>query len=349
MSKLLKDITTGALRRRRGGDDDLDLDDSDDERMARRRAKQREFAKMRQALLADEKVNEIANNPKKLAFFKALEDRDDDDEMDLDFDIGANSQGESSQDIQAEAEPAEPAAAQDNRESNKRKRPLEPSTDDTTNRPPPNLRRTAASVSRKPSSLTEIRETLSFLTETPEYDSFREDASVEEDIVYNTDKESEDESTGQENKTSTDGFAIPPNPRRTRGRVVDRLALLRAASSNSASGSTKSAFMSNSSSDGLPKIGFRPPPLLRRSTTASSSTSIGSSSSSSSGRMTTTANSATSGTKKGAVNYYAAARERERERELRVKERGGASSTASIFQQRALASSLGSLTRNQWE
>ncbi|CRG91112.1 Muscle M-line assembly protein unc-89 [Talaromyces islandicus] len=349
VSKLLKDITTGALRRRRGGDDDLDLDDSDDERMARRRAKQREFAKMRQALLADEKVNEIANDPKKVAFFKALEDRDDDDDMDLEFDYGTNSQGESSQVFQAEGEATEPAATHHNRQSTKRKRPLEPSTDDTTNRPPPNLRRTAVSVSRKPSSLTEIRETLSFLTETPEYDSFREDASVEEDIVYNTDKESEDESSAQENKTSTDGFAIPPNPRRTRGRVVDRLALLRAASSNSASSGTKSAFASNSSSDGLPKVGFRPPPLLRRSTTASSSTSISSSSSSSSGRMTTTANSATSGTKKGAVNYYAAARERERERELRVRERSSASSTASIFKQRALASSLGSLTRNQWE
>jgi mediator of replication checkpoint protein 1 len=349
VSKLLKDITTGALRRRRGDDDDLDLDDSDDERMARRRAKQREFAKMRQALLADDKVNEIANNPKKLAFFKALEDRDDDDDMDLEFDYGATSQGESSQDVQVEAEATELAAPQDTRQSNKRKRPLEPSTEDTTNRPPPNLRRTVASVSRKPASLTEIRETLSFLTETPEYDSFRQDASIEEEIVYNTDKESEDENTSQENKTSEDGFAIPPNPRRTRGRVVDRLALLRTASSNSASSGTKSAFMSNSSSDALPKVGFRPPPLLRRSTTASSGTSIGSSSSSSSGRMTTTGNSGTSGTKKGAVNYYAAARERERERELRVRERVGASSTASLLKQRAMTSSLGSLTRNQWE
>ncbi|KAH8703279.1 MRC1-like domain-containing protein [Talaromyces proteolyticus] len=346
VSKLLKDITTGALRRRRGGDDDLDLDDSDDERMARRRAKQREFAKMRQALLADEKVNEIANNPKKQAFFKALEDHDDGDDMEIEFDNGVNSQGESSQDVQPETESAK---AETSNQSKKRKRPLQPSAEETTNRPPPNLRRTAASVSRKPSSLAEIRETLSFLTETPEYDSFKEDASVEEEIVYNTDKEtSEDENMVSERRKSVDGFAIPPNPRRTRGRVVDRIALLRAASSNSASTITKSAFMTNSSADGLPKVGFRPPPLLRRSTTASSSASASSSSSASSSRKTSTANSAASGTKKGAVNYYAAARERERERELRVKERGGASNTAALLKKRALAGGLGSLTRNQW-
>lgn len=80
VAKLLKDITTGALRRRRNADDEFDLDDSDDELLARRREKQREFARMRKALLADEKIGEIAENPKKAAFFRAVEDRDDDDD-----------------------------------------------------------------------------------------------------------------------------------------------------------------------------------------------------------------------------------------------------------------------------
>lgn len=352
VSKLLKDITTGALRRRRGADDDLDLDDSDDERMARRRAKQREFAKMRKALLADEKVSEIANNPKKIAFFKALEDRDDDDEMDFEFENAADTQEEEpSQDVRKE--PSAGATDSSNITSNKRKRPLEPAAEDATNRPPPHLRRTAASASRKPASLTEIRETLSFLTATPEYDSFREDASIEEEIVYDTDKgTSDDEGTKEpEKRMSIEGFAIPPNPRRTRGRVVDRLALKRAASSNSASASAKAAFMAGS--DVVPQVGFRPPPLFRRSTTSSSATSSDTASSSLSTTHTkkTAAGSRPAvSTKKGAVNYYTAARERERERELRLRDNGGKSAaTAALLKQKALSSGLMALSKNQWE
>jgi mediator of replication checkpoint protein 1 len=58
LNKLYKDITTGALRKKRGGDFD-DLDDSDEELMERRRRKQEEFARMRRALLADERVGKI--------------------------------------------------------------------------------------------------------------------------------------------------------------------------------------------------------------------------------------------------------------------------------------------------
>lgn len=346
VSKLLKDITTGALRRRRGGDDEFDLDDSDDEHLARRRAKQREFAKMRKALLADEKVSEIANNPKKSAFFKALEDRDDDDDMEIEFDNGADLPEESSQDVQKESLPSE--------SSNKRKRPLEPAAEDATNRPAARLRRTPAAISQKPSSLAEIRQTVSFLTETPEYDSFREDASIEDDIVYDTDKGvSEDEGSTQEpeRRMSTEGFAIPPNPRRTRGRVVDRLALKRAASSNSAASShTKAAFMTGS--DAFPQIGFRPPALLHRSTTSSSSTSSDSSFSTTRNSKSTTGGRAAASTKKGAVNYYTAARERERERELRMRDSGGKSAaTVALLKQKALAksSALMALSKNQWE
>jgi mediator of replication checkpoint protein 1 len=362
VSKLLKDITTGALRRRRGADDDLDLDDSDDERVARRRAKQREFARMRKALLADDKIGEIASNPKTQAFFKAIEDRDSDDDMDLDFleNKATDSQNESSQDIVPESQPTDHNPAISG--SNKRKRPLEASADDTTNRPPPNLRRTKASaVSKKPATLAEIRESVSFLIETPEYDTFREDASADEDehdddVINDSDRpSSEDETPNQlERRVSADGFTIPPNPRRSRARVVDRLALLRAASSNSAT-SNKAAFMS-SSSDALPQIGFRPPAFLRRSTTNSSSTSL-SSTSSSMGSTTTNARPKTgplpgmSNAKKGAVNYYTAARERERERELQAKESGGASNIAALLsKQRAAGGGLGALMgKGSWE
>lgn len=38
---------------------------------------------MRKALLADEKVGQIAEDPKKLAFLRAIEDREDDDDLDF--------------------------------------------------------------------------------------------------------------------------------------------------------------------------------------------------------------------------------------------------------------------------
>ncbi|KAL1860229.1 hypothetical protein Plec18170_002180 [Paecilomyces lecythidis] len=350
ISKLLKDITTGALRRRRAADDEFDLDDSDDELMARRRAKQREFAKMRKALLADEKIGEIAENPKKAAFFKAIEDRDQDDDMDLDFlDEHPDSQEvDSSQDVQAEIAHDNSATA-----GSKRKRPLEPSAADIANRPPPHLRRTPAGVSRKPSTLAEIRETVSFLTETPEYDSFHEDASIEEeDDEHETSEEVNDSTVDEETgRTSQNGFAIPRNPRRTRGPVVDRLSLLRQASSNSASSANgKLAFQSTSAVDSISRIGFQPPAFLRRSTTGSSSTSTSSvSSGSNSARTKTGPVPAAAHGKKGAVNYYTAAREREREKELRMKQKGSGSSINALLSKHA-GGSLGSIVgKGQWE
>ncbi|KAJ5288819.1 hypothetical protein N7478_001849 [Penicillium angulare] len=352
VAKLLKDITTGALRRRRGPDDEFDLDDSDDERLSRRRQKQREFAKMRKALLADDKVGELADNPKKAAFFKAIEDREFEDDFELEFleeNEGA-SQNEPSQDVGTE----EQETGDD--DSKKRKRPLEPSGEDATNRPPPNLRRTPASaMSKKPATLAEIRETLSFLTETPEYDSFHEDASLDEDELAIEEEEDADTSGADEAAHSDDAntqpkedFAKPSHPRRTRGPVVDRLALLRKASSNSAtgpstgSGNTKLAFQTGNKNDG--PIGFRPPPLLRRVTTGSSS------SSSTSTTTNRVSKAAASGPKKGgAVNSYTAAREKERERQLRTKQRTGGSNVAKLLNKHA-GGGLGALAgKGQWD
>ncbi|KAJ5153288.1 uncharacterized protein N7482_009766 [Penicillium canariense] len=355
VAKLYKDITTGALRRRRGGgDDDFDLDDSDDERLARRREKQREFAKMRRALLADDKIGELAENPKKAAFFKAIEDRDIEDDFELEFleERAGDSQNEASQDVaQQQGDPSQ--------DSSKRKRPLEPSAEDATNRPPPHLRRTPASaMSKKPATLAEIRETLSFLTETPEYDSFHEDASLdEEELAAGEDDTNtsgnEDAYSEDAGSQSKEGFAVPSHPRRTRGMVVDRLALLRQASSNSASATTsgsssntKFAFHNGGNSDG--PIGFRPPQFLRRANTGSSSSSSSSMSSASSANRVS--KPAASGPKKGgAVNSYTAAREKERERELRMKQRNGGSNIAKLLGKHA-GGGLGALAgKGQWD
>ncbi|EAW11596.1 uncharacterized protein ACLA_092940 [Aspergillus clavatus NRRL 1] len=343
VAKLLKDITTGALRRRRNGDDEFDLDDSDDELLARRRQKQREFARMRKALLADEKIGEIAENPKKAAFFRAIEDRDSDDDGGFDFldeEQNDGSQGDSSSQA-VESEPHQQPASEEN---SKRKRPLEPSAEDINNRPPPHLRRKPASaMSKKPATLAEIRETLSFLTERPEYDSFQEDASMEDvdDAQQDTDGDS------KPTPEPAEAFPVPSHPRRTRGVVVDRLALLRQASSNSAtaaSSSTRLAFLAGGGND----LSFRPPPLLRKSTTSSSSSSSTISKSDSSKRV---AKASTGGpkAKTGAVNYYTAAREREREREIRARHRSSGSSTKALIDKHA-TNRLGSLGgTGRWE
>ncbi|KAI1830656.1 hypothetical protein DTO027I6_3258 [Penicillium roqueforti] len=347
VAKLMRDITTGALRRRKNVDDDFDLDDSDDELLARRREKQREFAKMRRALLADEKIGEIADNPKKAAFFKAVEDREIDDDFNIDFleEEENGSQTETPQ-VPVSGEQSNDATS----DGQSRKRPLEPSAEDATNRLPPRLRRTPASaMSKKPATIAEIRETLSFLTETFEYDSFQDDASLDEAEHEQGDDETPgaEEAQGDHDQPQSDNtFIKPSHPRRTRGVVVDRLALLRQASSNSAtstnSGPTNSKLAFHSGSGGEGPIGFRPPQLLRRVTSGSSS----SSSSTTSNRVT---KPAASGPKKGgAVNSYTAAREREREKELRIKQRSGGSNIAKLLGKHT-GGGLGALDKGQWD
>jgi mediator of replication checkpoint protein 1 len=301
---------------------------------------------MRKALLADEKVGQIAENPKKAAFFKAIEDRDSDDDVGLDFLDGEpaqDAQEPSSQEGQSETQPKETPP---DSETNKRKRPLEPSAEDITNRPPPHLRRKPASaMSKKPANLAEIRETVSFLTETPEYDSFHEAASVDE----GADDRVPEEEQPSEHAEEDSEFSRPTHPRRTRGPVIDRLALLRQASSNSAnsgSANTRLAFHAGSSSD----VGFRPS-FARRTTGSSSSSGTTLSTSTTSDNSRRVAKPGASGgvtVKKGSVNFYTAAREREREKELRAKQRPGGSKTAALLNKHA-SSTLKALGEGRWD
>ncbi|PYH38673.1 uncharacterized protein BO87DRAFT_350024 [Aspergillus neoniger CBS 115656] len=405
VAKLLKDITTGALRRRRNADDEFDLDDSDDELLARRREKQREFARMRKALLADEKIGEIAENPKKAAFFRAVEDRDDDDD-DVGFDFLDEPQESTQTDDPSSQDNNNTTPQPNDTVTNNRKRPLDHTTDPSDPqslppRPPPPLRRTkpVSAMSKKPATLAEIRETLSFLTETHDYDSFHEDASidmddmdVDMDMENDTDEDGDDplstaahqQDGAQEQQPKDQQHQQQPlpasqrqHPRRTRGPVVDRLALLRQASSNSAN--TNSSTTTNSSGGTVPAPGgnrmafhsgssgaaelsgfARPPPLVRRSTASStgSSTSIGSmssrtskgtGSSSSTSKSGNVSSSGKGGGKSGAVNYYTAARERERERQLRVQERGGREGNMKALVEKHARNRLGALGKGQWE
>ncbi|KAL4751634.1 MRC1-like domain-containing protein [Aspergillus terricola var. indicus] len=353
VAKLLKDITTGALRRRRNNDDEFDLDDSDDELLARRRQKQREFARMRNALLADGKVGELAENPKKAAFFKAIEDRDDDDDAGLDF-LGYEQESATQDESQGGA--AQTPEGESN--SSKRKRPLEPAADDVNNRPPPHLRRKPASaMSKKPATLAEIREAVSFLTERPEYDSFHEDASIDDEEgeqQANADNEDTGEHESDEPTVTSRQRDLSPavgftHPRRTRGPVVDRLALLRQASSNSAStpNNSRLAFHTGAASEKAASFGFKPP-ILRKTTTASSSSSSSSTSDASRG-VTKAPGPAIA--KKGSVNYYTAAREREREKQLRTQHRNRGSNIEALLSKHAgNRAGMGALGHEgQWE
>ena len=140
------------------------------------------------------------------------------------------------------------------------------------------------------------------------------------------------------------------HPRRTRGPVVDRLALLRQASSNSAttaSASTRFAFHAGAGKDPAANIGFRPPPLLRKTTNGSSAS--GSSSSTADSRRAAKAPPGSAAiSKKGAVNYYTAAREQERERSIRAKERSGGSNIAALLNKHG-SNRLGALGKGQWD
>lgn len=84
VTKLLKDMQSGFLRKKRGANFDLDDSEDEDDAAARRRAaKRRQIAKMRKELFKDENIEKIAANPKRAAFLAAIEDRDRDEEMDF--------------------------------------------------------------------------------------------------------------------------------------------------------------------------------------------------------------------------------------------------------------------------
>jgi mediator of replication checkpoint protein 1 len=295
------------LRRKRGAD--YDLSDSDDGGEARQRRKRKEFAKMRKALLADERIGKIAENPKRQAFLRALEDRGSEDEMDFLEDFAeqdeesesqAQSQGEGSQQHVPDSQPSVMKGPP------KRKR--SENTADIENRPPPHLRRTKPS--KKPSNLSEIRESLSSLIEAPNaMIATAESGSDSEDELEIEGEVDVGAHKGKE-KENRDPFAL----RRSNVPIVDRISLKRASSSN-ISNNTRLAFAAPSAT-----AGFKVPPLLRRATTnsslasgTSSTTSSVSSGTSATERMA--GGSGSDGIKRGAgknsgVHYFARESER---------------------------------------
>ncbi|KAK3493778.1 MRC1-like domain-containing protein [Neurospora crassa] len=265
VEKLFHDITTGMLRRKRargeGGDWD-DLSDEDDGGEARRRMKRRQFAKMQRALLADERISKVAENPKTKAFLKSIEDRGSDDEMDFLFGP-------------ADKPSSVIPATQDSQSSSKDQTipATQPQTTST------NPRRTK--TGRKPANLGEIRESLSNLLDEPHTSSV-----IPATVLGSDDEEEEEEEDSIPATPGKEKKIAPPskpaaNPRRTGSlAIVDRISLKRnssstsAASTSSTSNQSKLAFAAPSSS--LSQSAFKVPALLRRATTNSSAASLSS-------------------------------------------------------------------------
>lgn len=292
IEKLYRDIANGGLRRRRGAD--FDLSDSEDEAAERRRkAKQREFAKMRKALLEDENIEKIATNPKKMAFLAAIEDRETGEDVDFLDQPQESSQTamESHQNLPVE-----------DRYALKRKDPPEDSSSvGKENRPPAPERRTKRL--KKPSTIAEIRESVSFLIEDPNNES--------QCLEYSDD----------ERQTEPLKDRAPFSERRTANSVVDRIALARSGSSVvTVSGSTRAennnlAF--HAPSGAASSSAFRVPNLLRRATTnLSNASNTENSNAKASSALAVKAKEAglvkMGGSRKSSINYFAREQEKKK-------------------------------------
>ncbi|KAI9694514.1 MAG: hypothetical protein M1822_000130 [Bathelium mastoideum] len=315
VEKLYRDIANGGLRKKRAAD--FELSDSDDDVEARRRRKQREFARQRKALLQDdENLGKIAENPKKAAFFRAIEDHDSEDETGLfdgpDEDTSVpNSQLSKTHSASPSLE-AQVIASIDT--TLKRKR----SNDENYVRPPAQLRRT--DKGKKPSNLIEVRETLSFLIddqrsipETALSESEPEQDVSDEDQIPPT---AENMADSTEPTRSTVNLAKPApleSRRSSANPIIDRLSLKRS-SSSTLSDSENAASLAFHAPAKTNAPGFKVPSLLRRATTSASR--ISANSDSANRRASIAAEEAApggvrrGGSKKSSINY--AAREAER-------------------------------------
>lgn len=273
---------SGALRRKRtGGAFDLDSDE-DDQLAERRRRKQREEARMRRLLLDDENLGKLNGNEKKEAFLRAIEDRDEDDE---DGDVLDDDAEDSVPDSQV---PDSQQASQ--QASNQHDQPLdELSTnavalpakrkrdDGQTSQPsskksrlPGALRRTPATNAafRKPTSLAEVRESVSFLIE---------EQNALEQVAMASDSDGDDEYAGPAPASAAadrPAFAARRTAASTapKADIVDRLLLKRTSTLTAESGGSSAAGgLAYATASTRSISAFNTPSLLRRTTTASTS------------------------------------------------------------------------------
>ncbi|KAF2774039.1 hypothetical protein EJ03DRAFT_333150 [Teratosphaeria nubilosa] len=357
-NRLYKDLTTGALRRKQANAWGLE-EDEDEIAMRRRQMKQREEARKRKLLLQDDNIAGLAQGRQtkgKDAFLKAIADDDDgDDVLDL-SDVEDNSQQFARQDeSQSSQLPSPRPGPLDEVSGNKRRL-----ADDETveGRPAAKLRRTQPSAFRKPTSMLEVRESLSFLLEEPETivaaPTVDLSASESEDEYGLRDDEEgllADENEEQEEvaEQNDGGFApipddfdaramppprLPASLRRTAPKpaVVDRLSLKRGSSTSSATGSApgRSAWAAPTTA------AFKAPSLLRRATTNMATTGVTALNLS---RENSGSGVKIGGSKKSSLAYQARAEERKAIVEASAKKRE--ENTKRIAEMRRGSSALG--------
>ena len=279
VEKLFKDINNGMLRRKRGAE--FDLSDSDDDVEARRRRKRKEFAKMRKALLDNNgNIGKIAEDPKKIAFLRAIEDRENDEDLDFLEQPEDPSRPAMENESQGTVGPQTEQMPEDPRTAGlgKRKRPLTDSNPDTANRLPPTARRTTTTM-KKPLSLAEIRASVSFLIEEPDAMPIAPPSSSAP--ASDNENDENDENHGHAamdpllmNQPATDKDTNNPftSRRRRPTPVIDRLSLKRNSSSASTATTPPSHLAFHNPSTSATPTAFKVPSLLRRATTSSFNT-----------------------------------------------------------------------------
>lgn len=298
IADLYKKIQTGGLRRNASGPG-FDMSDSEDEAETRQRNKRAAFQKQTRLLLADERVKAIADDDKKKAFFNTLADWADEGEYEFLELPAENEPGESQSqeemlridgmdDVVPDSQTADTAAMPAPINPLKRK---SPSSSQKENRPPPHMRRTAASdnLTRKPITLADVQTSVAELLD---------DSRI---IVP--------DSQFSESDDDEDTPALHPVSRKP---VTDRLTLSRASTMEESGGDANMAFHAPSRAATGP--GFRIPSLIRQATSNLSTTSQKSAGAS------TQAESAVRRGGTGRSNIHAQAREAERRALLEKKE-----------------------------
>ena len=351
LERLYKDINNGGFRRKRGADVDLLDSDDEEEAAARRRAvKQRDFAKMRKALLADEKIGKIAENPKRQAFLQAIEDRaEDDDVVFLDPQDEVILQTQVSQDENEQHQPLDATRANVKKRSHSEL--FEDASPEKDVRQAKQRRRTGKDT--KPTSIAQIRSTLSELLGEGEHESVEDSQpDAEEDLEYDSEKDSVYGNSADKNGEQAVERSRPVASQRlesadpTRKAVIDRMALKRGNSSststsNASDSSTRLAFQAPSrASSG----GFKVPSLLRRATTNASTTSNENTDRSAGGMgMGGKDVVKMGGGKKSSVNYHV--REQERKAKVEKLENERRKGQIEVGKMRTKGMGLGGLTR----
>jgi len=284
-NRLYKDLTTGALRRKQANAWGLEEDEYEIA-LQRRQMRQQEEARKRKLLLQDDNIASLAQGKQskgKDAFLKAIADYDSDDLLNL-YDAGENDSqqlpiddSQNSEIIIAETDLGEVSCS---------KRRLAEDEAYLADRPVAKQRRTRLSAFKKPASMLEVRESVSFLLEEPDAQlvgpSVDLKSDSEDDPSENDNglvEDGRDDHEAEEDARQNDG-GYAPNPaifdakimppprlpayqRRTAPRtaVVDRLSLRRSASGSSTRDLGRTAWAAPISGEG------KVPSLLRRVTT----------------------------------------------------------------------------------